>query len=115
VIKIANYCQYCGNKLEMDARFCPACGTQIKEILDSIDKTQPAQLSEPSRPADPSNPYEIDNPNSQSQSHLPLMGSGINHSDDDIGLAVGAALMFGMGRRIYRRRRRRAFFYQSFG
>ncbi len=90
--------------------FCSDCGWEIKEDPDPNFQKQPAQSIETPRATDPSNPYERDNSNLSPQSKPPPMGAG-THSDDDTELALGALVMFGMGRRIFRRRRRRAFFY----
>ncbi len=105
---MVNFCQYCGKKLDINIRFCPDCGWEIKE--DPNPNFQ-AQSVKASQNADASNPYEIDNPNPPSQPTSPPMYSGIHGGDDNIGLAIGAALLFGRGRRIYRRRRRRSIFF----
>jgi len=80
----------------------------LKEDPSPNFQTQSVQTSQA---ADPSNPYEIDNPNPSSQSSPPPIYSGVHGGDDNIGLAVGAALLFGRGHRIYRRRRRRSIFF----
>ena len=96
--------------MEPSNRFCPDCGWELKEDPNPNFREKPAQPTEKSRAADPYNPYEIDNPNPSSQTAPPQMGAG-THGNDDTGLALGAFVMFGMGRRIFRRRRRRAFFH----
>jgi hypothetical protein len=104
---------YCGNKLEEDSKFCPQCGSSIKQESAQMQQTHATQPGQQLKRADPDNPYEIDNPNASKQVDQPPIGTA-THGDDDVGLAVGAAMMLGWGlghRRIYRRRRRRAFFY----
>ncbi len=94
--------------MDLNIRFCPDCGWEIKEDPNPNFKSQSSQLP---RTADPSNPYEIDNPNPPSNSSPPPMYSGVRGGDDNIRLAIGTALLFGRGHRIYRRRRRRSIFF----
>ncbi len=104
---------FCGKKLEEDSKFCPQCGSSVKQESAETQQTHATQPAQQVQRADPNNPYEIDDPNATKQVNPPPMGT-TTHGNDDVGLAVGAAMMLGWGmgrRRLYHRRRRRAFFY----
>ena len=95
------YCFYCGNKLNRKVKYCPGCGTHIDED-PSFEIKDAQSVQETSSTPQSTKPEPIqDEPSSMNSS-----------TNNDIGLAVGAALLLGhrhgmrMHRRVQRHRRK---------
>ncbi len=85
------FCFYCGSKLDREAKYCAGCGTEVLEEEKSFDIKSAQSTQEDAAGAQNTKPEPI-------QEEANTVKSSISN---DLGLAVGAALLFGYG--IHRR------------
>ena len=90
------YCYFCGIKLNQEAKYCAGCGTHLEEEKSfDIKRAQSTQEDAAEAKNATSEPIQEES-------------STLNPSNsNDLGLAVGAALLFGhrIHRRVQRHRR----------